>query len=119
MPLFENYEKLEKLLNSGILYGFQRDNQNRPLVFYSARRAIDLGATDAQIIDLVNFLASYSIEFAMVPGKVETYNFIIDFADVSVMEFQYNLMRSLVATMKENYKLRIHGMIITNVDWRI
>ena len=42
VPLFEKYDKLEKLLNSGIVYGFQRDSQNRPIMYYSIRRSLDL-----------------------------------------------------------------------------
>ena len=34
VPMFENYDKMEKLLESGFLYGFQRDKQNRPIIYF-------------------------------------------------------------------------------------
>ena len=55
----------------------------------------------------------------MVPGKIETYNFVIDLSDVSLMESPINMLRVMANRLKLSYKLRVHNLIITNVDWRI
>ena len=46
VPLFGKYDKMEKLLKSGVIYGFQRDKQNRPIIYWSIRRALDFGMSE-------------------------------------------------------------------------
>ena len=71
------------------------------------------------MMDTLDFIASYTIYHAMVPGKIETYNIIIDLADVGLMETPINMLRILASRLKLSYKLRVHNLIFTNVDWRI
>ena len=119
MPLFGRYDKMESLLKSGVLYGYQRDSQNRPMIYYSIKRAIDLGMSESAQLDTLDFIASYTIQHAMVPGKVETYNFVIDLAGVSLMESPINMLRGMANRLRIGYKLRVHNIIITNADWKI
>ena len=88
-------------------------------MYYSVRRSLDLGVSEAQQIELLNFLCSYTIQHAMVPGKIETYNFVIDLAGISVMEVPFNLIKTMANCLRVAYKLRIHNIIVTSVDWRI
>ena len=71
------------------------------------------------MMDTLDFIASYTIEHAMVPGKIETYNFIIDLKGVGLMETPLGMLRTMSNRLKLSYKLRVHNIIITNVDWRI
>ena len=75
--------------------------------------------SDDMMMDTLDFVASYTIEHAMVPGKIETYNFIIDLGGVGLMETPINMLRVMSNRLKLSYKLRVHNIIITNVDWRI
>lgn len=70
-------------------------------------------------METLDFVASYTIEHAMVPGKIETYDFIIDLADLGLMETPLNMLRIMANRLKQSYKLRVHNLIIINVDWRI
>ena len=51
-------------------------------------------------MDLLDFLCIYTIEHAMVPGKVETYNFVIDLNGVSLMESPINMLRMMATKLK-------------------
>ena len=55
----------------------------------------------------------------MVPGKVETYNFVIDLHGVNLVESPISMLITMANRLKLAYKLRVHNIIITNVDWRI
>ena len=111
VPLFGRYDKLEKHLRSGVLYGYQRDKQNRPIIYYSIKRAIDLGMSEESQLDTLDFIASYTIQHALVPGKIETYNVVIDLADVSLMESPINMLRIMTSRLKIAYQ--------TNIEWSV
>ena len=118
-PLFNKYDKLEKHLKSGIVYGAGRDDQNRPFIFYSVRRALDLGISEETQIDILDFVCGYTIYHAMVPGKVETYKIVLYFGNTSLIEIPINMLRIVAQRLKQSYKLRVHNIVAVNVDWRI
>ena len=55
----------------------------------------------------------------MVPGKVETYNIVVDLANISVMEVPFSMIKTMAYSLRASYKLRIHNIIVTSVDWKI
>lgn len=70
-------------------------------------------------VELLEFLCNYTIEHAMVPGKIESYNVIIDLADVGLFELPINLLRILASRLTLAYKQRVATLAVLNIDWRI
>lgn len=55
----------------------------------------------------------------MIPGAIESWTYIIDFKDVSVSEFPVGLLREANRRSTEAYHVRLHNLVVVNVDWKV
>ena len=101
------------------MYGFHRDKQNRPIFIYNLRRQLDAGLDDETMLNVVDFFAGYNMHNALQPGKVETWNMVLDVKGIGLTEFPVYALVSSNLRMKQAYKVRLHNLIVVNVDWRI
>ena len=72
-----------------------------------------------EVLDAIDFFGAYTTHHAMIPGKIETWNFVIDCKDVGVIDFPVNSLASANKRAQRAYKLKLHNIIAINVDWKI
>lgn len=89
------------------------------MIFFNLKRGLEFGMSDETQLDLLDFICSYTIHHALVPGKVETYNFVVDLDGLSMMEAPIYILKELSSRLKRGYKVRVHNVIVVNIDWRI
>lgn len=58
----------------------------RPVIIINVRRMVDSRIPVDRLIALTNFFLEYTINYAMIPGKIEAWTCIFDLKDVGVTE---------------------------------
>jgi len=86
IPVLSDYERFERHLQSGVLYGYGRDRSQRPIIVFDMRRWIDAGLSADELLGTIDFLTGYTIFNALVPGRVEQSTWIIDMQGVNLLE---------------------------------
>jgi len=81
-----NDELIENGYTSGWAYGLGRDPAMRPIMLLSFRRLIDAKIDFDTMLTLFDILTAHTLENGTFPGKVETYNVIVDCKDVGFFE---------------------------------
>ena len=90
VPLLNRYAEFEHYLKMGFVYGYQRDKMSRPIFVFNMKKLIDSKIDVDTFLDIVDFLASYTYFHGLVPGKIETWNLIVDFKDVGLSQIPMN-----------------------------
>jgi len=89
------------------------------MIIFDLKRAADLNMSTETQVDLIDFMASYTILHAMVPGKVESYNFVMDLNGLGITEAPISMLKEATSRLKKGYKMRVHNLIVINADWKI
>ena len=92
---------------------------SRPIFHFNMKKVIDSKLDLDMFLDLADFLNSYTFFHALVPGKVETWNLVVDFKDLGLSQIPMNQLRMMSMRMKKNYKLRVHNIVAVNTSWVI
>ena len=87
VPLINKFAEDSTLLNSGIVYAFSRDEEMRPWVYWNVKEYVESGMESDQFMDLLLFQMSYIQNNALVPGKIETINCLVDVTGVAMTDF--------------------------------
>ena len=58
----------------------------RPIIIINVRRMIDTGIGVDRLVNMANFLLLYIIEYAMIPGAIESWIAIFDMKEVGVTD---------------------------------
>ena len=117
VEMFSKHAEFEELLNRGLIYGLGRDEYMRPNIVMNVRRILDAGLDMSRFIDLYEYLMHYTMIHAMVRGKIETVNFIIDCKGVSVYEFPITELSGMGKRVSSAFKVVVHNVIITDLNW--
>ena len=64
------------------------------------RKALDSKLDSTSLTDTADFLLAYTQYHALVPGKIESWNFIVDMRDVALYEFPIGALVTLAMRMK-------------------
>ena len=81
-----NYESFRDDLELGVMYGVRRDKSMRPIIIINVRRMIDTGIGVDRLVNMANFLLLYIIEYAMIPGAIESWIAVFDMKEVGVTD---------------------------------
>ena len=119
LPLLEDYERMQPLLETGVFYGLGRDKNMVPNLVFNVSKAVNVGMNDDDFAEMVEFLTMYSIINATVEGKVETLNLVVDMADVGLIDLPMSQLITLQARATENYKMRMNKIVIINTPWMV
>ena len=63
-----SYETLRELIDKGILYGYGRDKKMRPIFIVNFRRLVDSAIEVDEFFKLNDYIMSYTIANALLPG---------------------------------------------------
>ena len=116
-PMFGRYAEFKEYLEDGMVYGYKRDKHNRPVIIYNMRKGLDSKLDATSLIDTMDFLLAYTQYHALVPGKIESWNVIIDMKNVALWEFPIGALVTLAMRMKAQYKVRLYNVVAINVNW--
>lgn len=119
MPLLANYEKYLPLLQKGYYYAYGRDKAMRPIIYFNGRRWLDEGANLDEMIITIDLVNNYLIEKAMVPGRVEAYQTIVDMEGVSLTEIPVSSLKDIIYHLRDGYIARASSLSIVNVPYMI
>lgn len=81
------------------------------------RRGLDLGLDMDDFLDILDFIFNYTLHHAMIPGKIETLNYIVDVKDVPVWDFPVADLAKMGVRTKKLGKLRMNKLTVTNCHW--
>ena len=56
LPRFKNPERFIEIMNKGVMYGYKRDKQMRPIWIVNIRKLFDAGLTNEELIEAQDFL---------------------------------------------------------------
>ena len=108
---------MKQFIDAGAIYGHGRDEKKRPIIVYNVRKALDMGLGMDEFLDVLDYVFRYIIAHGLVPGRVETVNFICDVNDVPVYDFPIMDLASMAKRTKKSFKLRVAQIIVTNCHW--
>ena len=78
---------------------------------------IDSRITVDRLVAVTNFFLEYIINYAMIPGTIESWTAIFDLKDVGVTEIPKDRIQPLVNNMTKNYRGRLFRFYATDVTW--
>ena len=113
----QRYDELEPLLNSGALYAYGRDKDNRAILHLNSRALVDQELTIDQILELSDFVNGYLLFNAMLPGRIEQNVLIIDCKDVALYEVPLKKIGHLVIRNTKYWRHGCSYVGIINVSW--
>ena len=114
-----SYEKLRELIEKGILYGHGRDRKMRPIVIVNFRRLVDNNVDVDEFFRLNDFIMSYIIANAMLPGQIEQWQLIIDLRGVALTEIPISHLVGVSKRGTTFYKQRSTATLGIGVSWII
>ena len=88
-----------------------------PVIFINVRRMLDTGMDTDRLVAMGDFFLNYVINYAMVPGKIESWTCIFDLKDVGVTEIPKERIQGLVRSMNKNYRGRLFRFFATDVTF--
>lgn len=117
VPLLRDYDRVKPFLETGVIYGYRRDKQMRPVIVYNLRRAADQGLALEDFLDTIDFLILYTILNANIEGSFESVNILIDTNDIGIMDIPVTELTNIIARSNANYKMRMNKLWIINASW--
>ena len=88
----------------------------RPIVYINFKRVIDNNLSNDDIIDLIDFVTSYTIHHGMIKGKIETMIWVIDAKDVGLWDSPYSVFLALHKRLKLTQIVRGANTIVVNLN---
>ena len=61
IPILADYDHFQTYLELGIVYGYGRDREQRPIIVFEMRRWIDSGISPQELLSTIDFLTGYTI----------------------------------------------------------
>jgi hypothetical protein len=101
------------------MYAFKRDIDFRPVLVVNLGRACKLLKENdlSVIVPHCEYLLKFVTERLMVPGKVENWVTILDFAEVGLMGLPVSKIKALVGDVAERFPAHLFKMYIVNTNW--
>lgn len=109
-------DDFKKILNSGFLYVHGRDKFYRPLIVLNPGlfTSIDF---PTEIWDKFGFfLLEFLVQKFLVPSRVENWNIIVDFGQLSMSNLPYKL-KDVFSTFKGIYRCRLFKVYLLNMNF--
>ncbi|CAD8114598.1 unnamed protein product [Paramecium sonneborni] len=104
----------EQLLKEGICYLLGRDKQFRPIIIMNAY-LIDLKKHDKELIfQVLSFLLGIVKKNMFIPGKVETWVFLLDTGNLGGQGLQQKVFEVLIDGLNTNFSGYLERMFILN-----
>ena len=75
------------MLNSGMIYGFMRDMQQRPIIIVNCAKILAFGAARVdEMVAATTFFLDEVTSKAMISGKIESWTTIFDLKDIGATQ---------------------------------
>ena len=88
-------------------------------MYWNVKEYVDQGMNHEQFMELILFHMTYLVNNAMVPGKIETVNCLVDVTGVALRDFPVSDLFSMSETIKKHFTLRMHKLTAINVHWAL
>ena len=113
-----DYEKYSKLMNNGCIYVIGRAKPGHQVcVVFNIKRFFTLIEDVDEMLNHIFFFNEWVINNLLVPGHVESWMTIIDFADVSLSDFPVKRLQELTNMMQRNFRGRMVKSFFINTHW--
>lgn len=106
-----------KFLHEGVLYGYKRDNSERPIIIINCRKLIDTKISMDDLVTMSQYYLQFVIDRCMIPGHVENWLAIFDMRDVGVSEVPKDKLKGLVNAMQKNFRGRLFKFYSIDVTY--
>lgn len=71
-------DAIKGMLRQGVIYGYKRDKMQRPIIIVDCAKILKNASQIDLLVMATNFFLDYTIQHAMVPGKIESWTTIFD-----------------------------------------
>lgn len=118
MPISE--ESVVNDLKKGVMYWHGRDRKCRPMLIWKMSK-INLLEPEAAT-RMILFILEYAVRYALVPGRVETWNVIVDLSDTGLSQAGSNgraMLRNVTRLLEEVFCGRANCTKIFHLPWVI
>jgi len=119
-PLRDTDIELREDLHKGLMYWHGRDRKCRPCLVWKLERMS--GFTTKRAVNLVLFVLEYGVRYALIPGRVENWNLIVDLENVGTGACSSSNMKtakSIGKLLEEVYCGRNFQTKILRLPWVI
>ena len=114
-----NIDGLEKLHESGIFYICNRDKWFRPVIVLDLGKLLKSEMEEDDILRYTIYIIEWAIKNALVPGRVENWFVIIDWANLGFIKIPRGKMRKVINTMRNMYRGRLYRIAMINVSFML
>ena len=101
------YDPIKDILNTGVIYGFKRDRNMRPVIVVDCQKIIELSDKIDLLVSATNYFLDHVIQNAMIPGKIENWTAIFDMNDLGAFKLMSKHIQLVVKAMQKNYPGRL------------
>ncbi len=109
-----DFEEVETLAQTGLLYLFGRDRQFRPVLHFPLKRLCEAKVSAEQLVRLAVFMLEFATRELLVPGKVETLVTVVEMEGVGVMGLPMGPLKAVGEVLRNNYKGRVYKQFALN-----
>ncbi|CAG9313264.1 unnamed protein product [Blepharisma stoltei] len=107
--------EVSTMLDQGFMYLLGRDKKFHPIMVINVRKMLNFNVDLNTALRLNYFLLTWAIEHMMVPGKVETWDIIMDLADVTASQLPINLLKNMMSKLSINFMCRLEKSFVINL----
>ncbi|CAD8096918.1 unnamed protein product [Paramecium sonneborni] len=104
----------EQLLKEGICYLLGRDKQFRPIIIMNAHQIDQKKHDKEQILQVLSFLLGIVKKNMLIPGKVETWVFLLDTGNLGGQGLQQKVLEVLIDGLSTNFSGYLERMFVLN-----
>lgn len=107
-------EEVAAPIDAGCFYVHGRDRQFRPILILDVRKLLQLRLTPEQTLRLNYFLLEWVVENMLRPGKVETWDILMDLADVPLKEIPMKPLKTMMKSLTIFYCCCLYRTYVLN-----
>jgi len=105
-----------KIMNSGFIYVHGRDKCYRPLIFFNPGLFTSIEVPLESWEKFGVYFMEFLIHKFLLPSKVENWNIIVDFGDLSMTNIPYQL-KDIFSAFKGIYRCRLYKLYLLNMNF--
>mmetsp|Transcript_13917 Transcript_13917/g.26089 ORF Transcript_13917/g.26089 Transcript_13917/m.26089 type:complete len:453 (+) Transcript_13917:86-1444(+) len=111
--------KIQRVLNSGMIYVHGRDHRFRPILVVNLERMNLKRFTVEEYSDLLCFTLEYMRTHMLLPGQVENWVVIVDLCKIGLTAIPRSELKSIIKVLQDNFRCRMVVNYIVNAPTSI
>ena len=113
-----DFKTVAKMQEQGFVYITKRDRDHRPTLVLECAKCFDCltELNEKEVHDCIVYAANYLIDNLLMPGKVESFNGIVDLRGISAFNTPLAFIQSFALSLVKAYPTRVSNVFLIGLD---